>query len=212
MEALYRDARRAVVESRAHLEGLEKGGNAAQFAALQGNLQALNVTVQQLATNLGREPPPKKEIWRQRLVQLDDELAELRRGQERCASRARAAETEARMRDELLSRRKQRADNGGDATIQMDFYESEAKSLKSSSTMSDQILETGTATLEMLLAQRTKLKGAKKKMLDVANQLGVSKDLIRSIERREAADFYLVLGGIALCIIVLFLLWFFRRR
>lgn len=65
MENLYRDARRAVVESRSHLEGLEMDGSAVMFDVLSGNLEALNVTAQQLATNLGKEPPQTREMWRQ---------------------------------------------------------------------------------------------------------------------------------------------------
>lgn len=113
------------------------------------------------------------------------------------------------MREELLGRRRQR--NQGDTAINLDPYKGESKSLKHSSMLADQILETGTATVEMLFAQRAKLKGAKKKMLDVANQLGVSKDLIRAIERRELSDTYLVLGIIAVLILVVILLWLWRR-
>jgi len=147
--------------------------------------------------------------WNRKLLQLEQNIVDLYQRQERCLSKARAAQSEKRIRDELLSRRSQT--NGGDTAIQIDGYEAEAKSLNRSSTMSDQIIETGSNIVEMLHSQRQKLKGAKKKVLDMANQLGVSKDLIRSIEKRELADTYLVFGFIGFLILIILIIWWFRR-
>uniref|UniRef100_A0A7S0G345 Uncharacterized protein n=1 Tax=Rhodosorus marinus TaxID=101924 RepID=A0A7S0G345_9RHOD len=211
MEDLYRDAKRGVRDSQVFLERLEQDpsfGNA-DFEALRGTLEALRVAQVQLGQNFNSEPAHKREIWRQKLLQLEQNIVDLYQRQERCLSKARAAQSEQRIRDELLGRRSQA--NGGDTTIQIDGYEAEAKSLNRSSTMSDQIVETGSNIVEMLHSQRQKLKGAKKKVLDMANQLGVSKELIRSIERRELADTYLVFGFIGLLILIILIIWWVRR-
>ena len=59
--------------------------------------------------------------------------------------------------------------------------------------------------LEALGQQRSALKGIERKVLDLANTLGVSNSVMRVIERRQLVDKAIVYGGILL---TLWLLWF----
>ena len=59
--------------------------------------------------------------------------------------------------------------------------------------------------LEALGQQRSALKGIERKVLDLANTLGVSNSVMRVIERRQLVDKAIVYGGMLL---TLWLLWF----
>ncbi len=52
-------------------------------------------------------------------------------------------------------------------------------SLQSSNSQAEQMLQQGQATLDQLKSQGSLLKGAHRRLLDVANTLGLSKSLIR---------------------------------
>ena len=65
----------------------------------------------------------------------------------------------------------------------------------------DDMLGQGASILENLRDQRSTLKGAHKKMLEVFNTLGMSNTVIRLIERRAQGDKYILIGGmIGTCI------------
>ncbi|KAG0632947.1 hypothetical protein HOY80DRAFT_1019185 [Tuber brumale] len=74
----------------------------------------------------------------------------------------------------------------------------------------DDFLDRGRAVLADLGEQRQMLKNTQRKLYNVANTLGVSKDTIRMIERRAMQDKWIFYGGIAVfflfCYLVLRLL------
>lgn len=47
--------------------------------------------------------------------------------------------------------------------------------------------------------------GAHRKVLDILNLLGVSNNLMKSAERRDSVDRWIVLGGMIVVLIVLYL-------
>ncbi|THH00161.1 hypothetical protein EW026_g2329 [Hermanssonia centrifuga] len=59
----------------------------------------------------------------------------------------------------------------------------------------DDFLAQGRAVLDDLVDQRTVLKGTQKRLLDAANTLGLSRDVIGWIERRSTQDMYIFLAG-----------------
>lgn len=64
-----------------------------------------------------------------------------------------------------------------------------------------------------LKTQRSTLKSAHRKVLDVASSLGLSANLMRLIERRTTADKILVYGGMVLVtLLVALIYWFMLRR
>uniref|UniRef100_A0A8C6HQK5 Golgi SNAP receptor complex member 2 n=1 Tax=Mus spicilegus TaxID=10103 RepID=A0A8C6HQK5_MUSSI len=56
-----------------------------------------------------------------------------------------------------------------------------------------------------LLAQRLTLKGTQKKILDIANMLGLSNTVMRLIEKRAFQDKYFMISGMLLTCAVMFL-------
>lgn len=92
----------------------------------------------------------------------------------------------------------------------------EARRLDDSTNIAGNILGTGRNALNTLMAQRERLRGARKKMLDVLHQIGVDRALIARIERRERSDlilmYALMIGMLAL--LGLAVLWkhYWRKR
>nr|CAD7259693.1 unnamed protein product [Timema shepardi]CAD7568078.1 unnamed protein product [Timema californicum] len=59
----------------------------------------------------------------------------------------------------------------------------------------DDMLKSGAGILENLRDQRSTLKGAHRRLYDIANTLGLSNTTMRLIERRAYQDKFILLGG-----------------
>lgn len=63
--------------------------------------------------------------------------------------------------------------------------------------------------LESLRSQRGTLKGAHRRMIDMANTLGLSNHTMRLIEKRVTEDKYLLFGGMFLtCVIIILVIYY----
>ncbi|GAA5872051.1 hypothetical protein JCM16303_000959 [Sporobolomyces ruberrimus] len=69
-----------------------------------------------------------------------------------------------------------------------DFFQSTSSTL-------DAYLAQGQAVLGNLTTQREVMKGTKKRLLNAANTLGLSRETIQFIERRTKADWWILVGG-----------------
>lgn len=216
MDVLHRDTRRVLVEARNQLEsleaasgnqGLDPAASSLVVESFRANVQQVNSNISALRSLLAAEAPSRREVWRARLRDLDDQVAELRAGDARCVARFREITTNTRMRQELL----QRTHASGDAIIGLGPAE-EQRSLDNSTSGVASIMSTGQGALNALLDQRKRLKGAKTKMLDVMNQMGVDRKIIAQIERRDYADMLLLYALMALILIVLFLAYLWKSH
>lgn len=70
----------------------------------------------------------------------------------------------------------------------------------------DDMLLSGSNILENMREQRNTLKGARRRMIDIANTLGLSNTTMRLIERRAAEDKYILFGGMFITLIVIVIL------
>ena len=87
----------------------------------------------------------------------------------------------------------------------------EQGSLHRSIQMVDDYYNMGVSSLQSLRKQHTALKEAQKRMLDIANTLGLSQTVIKWIERRSVEDLYMFYGGVTVTILVIIgYFWFFR--
>ena len=89
----------------------------------------------------------------------------------------------------------------------IDSLMSEADSLNRSHQMMDEMATMSRSILSSLSDQRSRFKGAHRKLLDVANTLGLSNFIIRAIERRESVDKLIVYGGMLFVLGFIWLLW-----
>ncbi|KAF5393468.1 hypothetical protein D9757_000678 [Collybiopsis confluens] len=71
----------------------------------------------------------------------------------------------------------------------------------------DDFLSQGREVLDNLRDQRNILKGTQRRILDTANTLGLSRDVIGWIERRSTQDMYIFLGGAFVTFVCFFLIW-----
>ncbi|NXC21855.1 GOSR2 protein, partial [Corythaeola cristata] len=91
-----------------------------------------------------------------------------------------------------------------DTTIPIDETLQFNESLQNAHRGMDDLIGSGTNILQGLRDQRVTLKGTHKKILDVANMLGLSNTVMRLIEKRAFQDKYFMIGGMVLtCVIML---------
>ncbi|KAI9277809.1 hypothetical protein BY458DRAFT_504129 [Sporodiniella umbellata] len=74
---------------------------------------------------------------------------------------------------------------------------------RNTDTQIDSFIEQAQNLLENLTDQHTILKKTQRKILDAANQLGLSQNVIRYIERRSAQDKWIFYGGMVLTVLVI---------
>jgi len=70
----------------------------------------------------------------------------------------------------------------------------------------EDMLASGEAVLAALRGQGAGLRAARRKVLDLANTLGMSNTVMRLVERRANQDWYVLVGGCVLVLVVLYLL------
>lgn len=90
------------------------------------------------------------------------------------------------------------------------YYRQESTVLDYGQQQVEDFIQMGQVALENLKLQRSTFKGAEKRVLAMAQQLGVSDSVIRFIQRRQGSDrviFWCCIFGA-----LLFLLWILYRR
>lgn len=150
-----------------------------------------------------KEPPNRRQNAKLRVDQLKYDVQHLRTALENFQHRRYTREAQEREREELLSRTF--TTNDADTSIPIDETIQFNSSLHSAHTGMDELLGSGRSILNGLIDQRSTLKGTHKKMLDVANMLGLSNTVMRLIERRATQDKFIMIGGMLLTCIFMFL-------
>lgn len=114
-------------------------------------------------------------------------------------------EEEERAREALLSTNF--VANNSSTSIRMDADLQHHQGLQNSHRQVDDLLSHGSSILSNLRDQRGVLKGVHKKILDVANTLGLSNTVMRLIERRTTQDKFILYGGMILTLVIMFMIW-----
>ena len=114
-------------------------------------------------------------------------------------------EREEREREELLTRR---FTTNSETNIAIgDYFVDEKAKLTSFHSNLDDMLSSGSNILSSLRDQRGILKGAKTRLIDIGNSLGLSNTVMRLIEKRGATDRYILFGGMIVFCILMYLIW-----
>lgn len=79
--------------------------------------------------------------------------------------------------------------------------------IQSTETRLDEFLAQGREVLDNLVDQRNMLKGTQKRLLDTANTLGLSRNVIGWIERRSTQDMYIFISGAIFTFFCFFMIW-----
>lgn len=111
-------------------------------------------------------------------------------------------EEDARERDALMSRS---FTANEDTSIYIDASLHHNTKLNDASRNLGDIIDSGSLALTNMKEQRMTLKGAHKKILDIANTLGLSNTVMRLIERRSYQDKYILFGGMFVTCVIMYL-------
>ncbi|KAJ1920517.1 hypothetical protein IWQ60_006975 [Tieghemiomyces parasiticus] len=141
-----------------------------------------------------------------------DEYSQLNQKLERERAKVNARQTQAASHQELMQRRPTDQEPTSEATsIEMNYIGREQQSLQQSEGAIDGFLDSAHAALTNLREQRGWLKNSRRRLLDTANTLGLSRSVIHYIERRTSQDKWLFWGGVVVTLaFIWFLIHFFR--
>lgn len=222
----YTKARKLVSTVEFQLQQLEQEGMFSDVAedrrhALADNLNHLTHAVNALdravndpssataaAANAG-----KRELWRKRVAGLQSDAASLRRSVEtylRATYHTVKSQKEREERHRLLGSASA-SETSTQATVAVDSMLAERASLASSLNMVSDFTNLAGNVLGSLKSQRSVLKSAHKRALDIASNLGLSSSIIRLVERRTSGDRIIVYGGMLIILMVLLLVWWWIR-
>ena len=173
-------------------------------------LQQLDDQLQKLSDPnvLLREPYDQREVWSRKVKELQQDAASIRSQAEQYDRIVSVNLRHERDRNELLTRRRRNANNGGGNQNDMANLAQEAESWQQSNQMVNQLIYTGEEQLNSLVNQKQQLRGVNKFIGMIDNSLGISQSTMRIIERRDITDAYFVFGGMVITMIVFYVVWF----
>lgn len=206
MEALYHQTNKQVHEVQSHMGRLETSDKQSIHLVeneIQARIDQTFSNLERLEILSSKEPPNKRQNAKLRVDQLKYDVQHLQTALRNFQHRRYAHEQQEREREELMTRTYTTNDSA--TTIPIDETLQFNSSLHNAHRGMDELLGSGTSILEGLRDQRKTLKGAQKKILDVANMLGLSNTVMRLIEKRAFQDKAIMIGGMVVTCVIMFL-------
>jgi len=206
MENLYHRTNQSIQAIQAGLGPFEKasGEEAIHIEADLGDkIESAIQNCEKLDNLVNKEPPTRRANAKVRVDQLKYDCKHLQAAFRNIKYKRFQRDEEIRQREELLSTNFTQ----NDTSIFMDGALQHNSQLRNSNNRIDELIEHGSGILGNLKDQRETLKGAHKRILDVANYLGLSNTIIRLIERRTTQDKFILYGGMIVTCIIMFLFW-----
>ncbi|ELT94374.1 hypothetical protein CAPTEDRAFT_152195 [Capitella teleta] len=210
MEALYLQNNKLLQEVQNNLGRLERAHTAEEVTEIENELQARIEDVitgcDRLDILVNKEPPNRRASAKLRVDQLKYDCQHVQSAMRNIQSRRYTREEDERAREALLTTNFV-ANNSSSTSIHMDAELQQHQNLQNSHRQMDDLLTHGSSIIGNLRDQRGMLKGVHKKMLDVANTLGLSNTVMRLIERRTTQDKVILYGGMVLTLVIMFFIW-----
>lgn len=205
MEGLYHQTNQLIDEVHNCFSRLERGSNIEAHSLeneIQIRIDRITSHCEKLEILANKEPQHRRQNSRTRVEQLKYDCQHLQASLRSVQHRRLTKEQELQDREELLSRKF--TTNDHDTSILIDHSLQHNSQLKTSHREMDDLLGSGSSLLGNLRDQRGTLKGAHRKIMDVANSLGLSNTVMRLIEKRAHQDKYILFGGMLFtCIIMI---------
>ncbi|XP_061712565.1 probable Golgi SNAP receptor complex member 2 [Cydia pomonella] len=204
METLYHQTTQLIQEASDLFQELEKDLNNSESIenAIQSKIDSIYAHCEKLDVFVFKTPINSRPMAKMRVDQLKYDNRHIQASLNNVQNKRRRREQELAEREQLLSRR---FGPGHDHTITVDYLAQEQQSLHNSHRNVDEMLHTGSNILQTLRYNRDTLKGAHKRLIDLANTLGLSNATISLIERRVSQDKYLLFGGMFVTLVVIVL-------
>jgi len=213
----YKSATKLLLETRDEVEQLETGQNTSVFieGRISVNLNNLSRLIDQLQTIIVQQPINKRDLWKIRIKQLNNECKSLRESLEAFLNERYKRRKLEEEREKLLERRavKSSVGVGGSNENENRFSNlvNESESLNRSVTIARDVEDAGYSILGGIGHQNEQIKTIQKKVYDIGITLGLSKSVMKVIERKQFVDKLLVYGGMLVTLAILFLLWYYLR-
>ncbi|KAK6644549.1 hypothetical protein RUM43_000816 [Polyplax serrata] len=206
MEALYHQTNKLVEETQsffARLERSMKQDAESLEEEIQTRIDIITKNCEKLDIMAYKDPVARMQTSKSRIDQLKHDNKRLQSALSMLQHKRRKRELEAQETEELLHRKFKPLRE--DTTIFIDHSLQHQNSLQRANRNLDDLISVGSGVLENLKEQRMTLKGAHKKMMDLANTLGLSNTTMRLIENRVKEDKWILLGGMFLTMLIIFL-------
>ncbi|XP_013787596.1 Golgi SNAP receptor complex member 2-like [Limulus polyphemus] len=206
METLYHQTNRLVEDvqhSFARLEHCLQEEAHTLENEVQARIDQITSNCERLDILVLKEPPVRRPNAKLRVDQLKYSCQHLQAALRNLQHRRYVRERELKEREQLLSRKF--TPNDQDTSIYIDQALQQNTSLQNAHRGMDELLGTGSGILGNIRDQRQTLKGAHRKILDVANTLGISNTVMRLIEKRTYQDKFILFGGMIVTCVIMFL-------
>nr|CAD7458205.1 unnamed protein product [Timema tahoe] len=206
-----RDLNHKKPETQQYFERLESSrGNNCELIEreIQTRIDTITRNCDRLDMLVHKEPPSRRTTSKMRVDQLKYDNIHLQAALRNLLNKAYTHIREAEERELLLN--SQFTTNNshleGDTSILMDHSLQHNSALQNANHGMDDMLKSGAGILENLRDQRSTLKGAHRRLYDIANTLGLSNTTMRLIERRAYQDKFILLGGMLVTTFVITLI------
>lgn len=209
MESLYHQTTQLIQEVSDLFQKIDKDPASAEKIENEIQLKSnvISANCERLEIYVYKTPINQRPMAKMRCDQLKYDNKHIQASLQSYQSRRRKREQDLADREQLLNRRFRPGHDHTEITV--DYAAQESMSLQNSHRNVDEMLHTGSNILDTLKYNRETLKGAHRRIIDLANTLGLSNATISLIERRVSQDKYVLFGGmfITLAIIVIVIIY-----
>lgn len=205
METLYHQTNKLVQETQHLFSQLERRTADLNVQEVEHNIESkinqINSNCERLDVLCLKGPISQRQNAKMRVDQLKYDSRHLNAALNSWRNQRIRKEREEAEREALLSRKFTTNDH---VDIVIDHNAQHNSSLRNAVYGVDDLLNQGSGILENLRSQRITLKGAHKRLIDIANTLGLSNTTMRLIDQRARQDGFVLVGGmIFTCIIII---------
>ncbi|XP_065834800.1 Golgi SNAP receptor complex member 2-like [Oscarella lobularis] len=204
MDSLFQKASRLHLEVQSQIAELGTHNSPELEDEITQKLDQLFSDIERLGMMAAKEPPSRKQSAKLKIEQLSFDCQHLHNMFKNYHVKRRLREQEEKDREELLSRRFT-TNSSSETSIMIDHSLQHNRSLTNANQGLDELLNSGTNILTGLRDQGSTLKGVQKRVLDIANTLGLSNTVMRLISRRAAQDKWILFGGMIVTCIIMYL-------
>ncbi|KAL1379321.1 hypothetical protein pipiens_014980 [Culex pipiens pipiens] len=209
MEALYFQTNGLIQETQQCFQQLSlvRTDSGAVETDIQTKLATINANCDRLDVLLYKVPAAQRQNAKMRVDQLKYDVRHLQAALKQYQDKKSRRELEQAERENLLNKR---FTANSETSIEIDYSLQHNNSMQNAHRGVDEMLWTGSSVLDGLRSQRETLKGARKRILDVGNTLGLSNQTMKMIERRLVEDKYVMVGGMVVTLLIIVLVvWYF---
>ncbi|XP_014778610.1 Golgi SNAP receptor complex member 2 [Octopus bimaculoides] len=204
MDNLYHQTNKLVQEVWQNLSALERATDQNVHIIendIQAHIDMITSHCERLDLFVNKEPVSRRAVAKMKVDQLKYDCQHLQTAMRHLQHKRYRREEEEREREALLSRKF--TTNDENTSIEIDHALRHNTQLQNSHHGIDDLLGAGSNVLSSLKEQSVTLKGTHKKILDIANMLGLSNTVMRLIEKRSSQDkIILFVGMLVTCLIM----------